>query len=92
MSVGAADFGIEDVVPLVTTLVRLGILVLLPLGVVDLGHGAVTIILLPLEDITQGFYMFLSELNYKFLLPVDFCMFTNSLLSQVYLSQGRTLW
>jgi hypothetical protein len=47
--VGAADFGIEDVLHLVTTLA----LVLLPLDVVDLGHGAVTIILLPLEDITQ---------------------------------------
>lgn len=44
-----ADFGIEDVLHLVTTLA----LVLLPLDVVDLGHGAVTIILLPLEDITQ---------------------------------------
>lgn len=42
---GAADFRIEDVVLLVTTL---------PLDEVDLGHGAVTIILLLLEDITQG--------------------------------------
>lgn len=35
----------------------LGILVLLPVDVVDLGQGVVIIILLP-EDITQGFHMF----------------------------------
>ena len=37
--------------------VPLGILVLLPVDVVDHGQGVVVTILLP-EDITQGFYMF----------------------------------
>lgn len=41
----------------------LGILVLLPVDVVDLGQGVVITILLP-EDITQGFLHVLSELHF----------------------------
>lgn len=45
---GASGLETGGVVPLVTTLA------LLHLDVVDLDHGVVIIILLPLQDITQG--------------------------------------